>query len=667
VRLPLVIGFTFAGLAFAGDDPGQTAVRYLEQVRAGKVNLEPGKDTALSPVTGDDKRAEITRRLQQFGKELGPESFATQEVKTDGEFAAVLVKQESPLDSSKLRVEPVALLRKGDSWLPAPLPGSFENTSVGYDANRNRRQEELVGWMRAQQPLALEALRSGAKEKLRRMIGEKVAVNDLRTYPPSLLAHRFLNACRQRDTATILGLMGGLSDPPFGGVAETPAKLNRLFTGKPETSEWRHFVSPEVIVSILGETVERDSARVPFGFLDATAGKPGAPRFSMGELVFRHDAEGGSLKTLRTPKVPIPGSFGISTGEIFVRQDAVWTWRLTWPVQPEDQLRGSESQNEFLSRMPDKLRASFPAASYSTASEIYNALPAALLQVDPTASLPLIDLTGEAEATCNRLLAFASVRHQLPALGSFLLVPVAFHEEGDSAIAAYQLFRPQEPGRTDLRLFHFKKTSAGWLWYPEGALNKSFAALSAIAEREKAGWEKEWKRRLLTSSVALDSPAPGEAPAENATREVFARWQTALAKGGPFAALTETAHLQTRDDEPSNLLRNFGYEWITAHTPAVSPATVIGIVRHGRWAGVSARADKSGDAATYPLYPVVQTPAGPRLLLEVDLIAGGDRTREFLNEASLQRLGANADAIAELRQLLTLHRQLADADRAKTP
>lgn len=651
MKLPWVIGFTFAGLAFAGDDPGQTAVRYLEQVRAGKVNLEPDKDTALSPVTGDDKRAEIAKRLQQLGKELGPESFAAQEVKTDGEFAAALVKQESPLDSSKLRVEPIALLRKGDTWLPAPLPGSFENTSVGYDASRNRRQGELAGWMRTRQPVVLEELRSGTKERLRRMIGEKISANDLRTYPPSLLAHRFLSACRQRDTPAILGLMGGLSDPPFGGVAETPANLNRLFTGKPETSDWRHFVSPEVIVSILGETVEGDGARVPFGVLDATTGKQGAPRFSMGEFVFRRDADGGSIQTLKIPM-----------GERTDRRDAVWTWRLTWPAQPEQQLRGAESQNEFLSKMPDKLRAEFPAAASATATEIHQALPAALLQSDPTASLPLIDLAGEAETTCNRLLAFASVRHQLPAPGSFLFIPVAFHEEGDCAIAAYQLFRPQEPGRTDLRLFYFKKSPSGWLWYPEGAVNKSFAALNVFVEREK-----EWKRQLLNPSADLDSLAPGEAPGENATREVFARWQAALAKGDPFTALAVTAHLQTLDDEPSNLLRNFGYEWIAARKPDASHATTLGIVRLGRWAGISIRTDKSGDAATYPLYPVVQTPAGPRLLLEIDLIAGGDRTREFLNEASFQRLGANADAIAELRQLFTLHRQLADADRARTP
>jgi len=635
VKWSRIIGFTFAGLAFAGDDPGQTAVRYLEQVRAGKVNLEPDKDTALSPVTGESKRAEIARRLQQLGKELGQETFAAQEVKMDGEFAAVLVKQESPLDSSKLRVEPVAVIRKGDTWLPAPLPGSFENTSVGYDANRNRRQGALADWMHSRQPLALEALRSGAKERLRRMIGEKVSVSDLRTYPPALLAHRFLGACRQRDSATILGLMGGLSDPPFGGDAELPAKLNRLFAGKPDNSEWRHFVSSEVIVSILGETLQGDHGKIFFGLLDTTAGKPGAPRFSMGELVFHREADGA--------------------------------WQLIWPAQPEDLLRGTESQNEFLSKMPDKLRAAFPVAVYPTASEIHNALPAALLQSDATASLPLMDLTGEPEATCNRLLMLAAVRHKLPAPGSFLFIPVAFRQEGDCAIAAYQLFRPQEPGRTDPRFFYFRKSSSGWLWYPEGAVNKSFAALNNLAEWEKDEWEKTWQRRLRESGVTLNSLAPGEAPQENATREVFARWQTSLAKNDPFAALAETAHLRTDGEEPANLWRNFGYEWIAAHKADASPATILGVVRHGRWAGVSVRADKSGGAADYPLYPVVQTPAGPRLLLEVDLVAGGDRTREFLNEASVQRLGANADAIAELRQLLTLHRQLADADRARTP
>jgi hypothetical protein len=310
---------------------------------------------------------------------------------------------------------------------------------------------------------------------------------------------------------------------------------------------------------------------------------------------------------------------------------------------------------------------SHPPAVYATATEIYRALPAALLQPDATASLPLVDLTGEPETTCNRLLAFASVRHGLPAPGSFLLVPVALKEEGDRAIAAYQTFRPQEAGRTDLRVFHFKKPAAGWLWHPEGATSKAFATLNAFAEQQKAGWETEWQRRLFEPSALLDSPAPGEAPEETAAREVFARWQTALSKDDPFAALATTAHLRLRDDEASHFLRNFGYEWIDAHRADAAPAKVLGVVRHGRWAGISLRTDKSSDAAVYPLYPIVQTPAGPRLLLEIDLVADGDRSREFLNEASLQRLGKNPDALAELRQLFTLHRQLADADRARTP
>jgi hypothetical protein len=636
VKLPWVIGFTLTGLAFAGDDPGQTAVRYLEQVRAGKVNLEPGKDTALSPVTGEDKRAEIARRLQQLGKELGAEAFTTQEVKIDGDFSAALVIQDSPLDSSKLRVETIALLRQGDAWLPAPLPGSFENTSLGYNADRNRRQRELVDWMQTRQPAALEALRANAQERLRRLIREKISSEDLRTLPPRLLAQRFLKACRERDTAVLLGLLGGLSEPSFGGAAETPVNLNRSFIGKTPAAEWRDFVSPQVIVSVLGETLETDRARVSLGLLDSTTGKTGAPRFAMAELIFQRESDEN--------------------------------WRLTWPGPPQDQLRGSEAQNAFLSKMPDQLRADFPPTPQVTVAEIQRAFPAALLSPDPTAALPLIDLTGEPETTCNRLLAFASVRHGLPALGSFLLVPVASKEEGDCAIAAYQVFRPQEAGRTDLRMFYFKKSAAGWLWHPEGAVNKSFAALNALAEREKADWETEWQRRLFESSTLLDSPAPGEAPEETAAREVFARWQAALGqKDNPFAALAATAHLRARDDEPSYFLRNFGYEWIAGHRPDATPVKVIGVVRHGRWAGISLRTDKPGDAAVYPLYPIVQTPAGPRLLLEIDLVAGGDRTREFLNEASFPRLGENPDAIAELRQLFTLHRQLADADRARTP
>jgi len=636
VRLPWVIGFTLAGLAFAGDDPGQTAVRYLEQVRAGKVNLDPGKDTALSPITGEDKRAEIAKRLEQLKKGLGPEAFAAQEVKTDGDFAAALVIQDSPLDSSKLRVETVALLRQGNAWLPAPLPGSFENTSLGYDANRSRRQRELVDWMQTRQPAALDALRANAQERLRGLIREKISPGDLRTSSPRLLAQRFVKACRERDTSVLLGLLGGLSEPPFGGATETPVDLNRTFAGKTPAAEWRDFVSPQVIVSVLGETIEANRARVSLGLLDTTAGKTGAPRFAMSELLFRREADE--------------------------------SWRLTWPGPPQDQLRGSESQNVFLSKMPDQLRMDFPPTPQATSAEIHRAFPAALLSSDPTAALPLVDLTGEPETTCNRLLAFASVRHGLPAPGSFLLVPVALKEEGDRAIAAYQTFRPQEAGRTDLRVFHFKKSATGWLWHPEGATSKAFATLNAFAEREKAGWETEWQRRLFESSALLDSPAPGEAPDETAAREVFARWQTALGqKGDPFAALATTTHLRLRDDDASHFLRNFGYEWIDAHRPDAAPAKVLGVVRHGRWAGISLRTDKSSDAAVYPLYPIVQTPAGPRLLLEIDLVAGGDRSREFLNEASLQRLGKIPDALAELRQLFTLHRQLADADRARTP
>jgi hypothetical protein len=120
----------------------------------------------------------------------------------------------------------------------------------------------------------------------------------------------------------------------------------------------------------------------------------------------------------------------------------------------------------------------------------------------------------------------------------------------------------------------------------------------------------------------------------------------------------------------TGLLARLGEEWIAARKGKAAPLTVVGVVRHGRWTGISARlGDAGASGVRYPLYPIVGTPAGPRLVGEIDLMAGGDRTREFLNEAAFGRLALSGHeaAVAELRQLYALHRQAAEADRARKP
>jgi hypothetical protein len=54
----------------------------------------------------------------------------------------------------------------------------------------------------------------------------------------------------------------------------------------------------------------------------------------------------------------------------------------------------------------------------------------------------------------------------------------------------------------------------------------------------------------------------------------------------------------------------------------------------------------------HPFYAVVNTPSGPRILLEVDLAVSESRTREYLNDVSLKRLRkTDPDAAEELQKL----------------
>jgi hypothetical protein len=54
---------------------------------------------------------------------------------------------------------------------------------------------------------------------------------------------------------------------------------------------------------------------------------------------------------------------------------------------------------------------------------------------------------------------------------------------------------------------------------------------------------------------------------------------------------------------------------------------------------------------------VIQTPEGPRILIEVDLIASVSRSRDFLNRAALDRLQELSPAAATaLKRLFATHK-----------
>ena len=85
------------------------------------------------------------------------------------------------------------------------------------------------------------------------------------------------------------------------------------------------------------------------------------------------------------------------------------------------------------------------------------------------------------------------------------------------------------------------------------------------------------------------------------------------------------------------------------------PATLAAIRRGGKLTAVGTRSAPESPPS-FPLYPIVATPKGPRILLEIDLFASANRSREFLNKAALARLReASAEAADDLANLFAEH------------
>ena len=70
---------------------------------------------------------------------------------------------------------------------------------------------------------------------------------------------------------------------------------------------------------------------------------------------------------------------------------------------------------------------------------------------------------------------------------------------------------------------------------------------------------------------------------------------------------------------------------------------------------------------SYPLVLVIATPAGPRVLPELDLYDPPTRRREILNRAVMDRVATRLpdDARAELEIIYEKHRTVSTADRAR--
>jgi hypothetical protein len=130
------------------------------------------------------------------------------------------------------------------------------------------------------------------------------------------------------------------------------------------------------------------------------------------------------------------------------------------------------------------------------------------------------------------------------------------------------------------------------------------------------------------------------------------KWLDAIHRGDLKTALDLVTRLNDAKSG-STLLQNLGYE-ITGSRRSTEKPLVTGVYHGKTWTAVGVKIDLGGKTS-YPLYPVLQTPQGPRILAEIDLFASGNRGREFLNRTAFERLRKSTSTVAELQKLYAEH------------
>ena len=635
-----------APLALA--EPAAVALDFLGKVRDGRANLEPGGDTALSVQTQPAKRAEIARRLERAGQDLKNGGLEVVESRVDGELGGVIVRKSAGYDPSLLRVLAVALVKRGERWLPAPVPGSFENCGLGFDQAIRTRARELENWMLSRQAQLLEASRQDLARRMQEEIASSINPAQLRAMSAAEVGRRFVDACAAAQPATVLALLGGLQpELPADWSARLQAATKATAAPQTAARPWRLLVAPEVIRVIVHEEALETEGSFSVACIDPmrSVGTDNPP------VEFVHLALEQSDAGLWQVNLPRPF--------LTSRPDA--------DEEMDGEIDGPASDRELLGNFPARLREKVPAAVHPELSGALAALHEALLAPTPLPLVSLLDLDGPvttARRGCAAAAALWGALHDSRHIRTPLLLE--HMEDGATAAASYQFFSVRQD-RLNLRLFFFEKGKDGWRLVrgllPEDEMLPRFEKATAWAKEQGGRWADGWRARLLGESRIVMPSAARAAPDADAVAKLLDDWFAQLAKGDPAALIRLTARLDTKSSQ-ARLLRNLGYEINTARRTKSRPAT-LAVVRGEAWAAAAVRAT-ADNKPSITVYPIVGTPSGPRILLETDLFVSNDRARDYLNNQSFSALGETLPA-STVEELRGLFKKLAADPAVTTP
>ena len=635
VKVFFLLLFFTLGAHAAATDPGKVAIEFLEKVRDGKVNLEPGGDTAMSPQTAVEKRRQIAKRLERVAQDLGRDPLEVGAVQLDENFAAVLIRKVGGFDASRLQVFPVALVKKDEQWEAAPLLASFENSGAGYAVSLRKRIEELENWMLREQVLDLEKLREQSKALLKTRIESRLSSAEFGKFGAKEIGERFVTACESGDLPSLLGVLGGLGTKlPDNWTLRLKSAENAISAGASAARPWRLMVAPGIARVLVHDETNGDTGLISIACLDPADFEKKSPHVELLHFELSRSAE--RLWRIDPPPAFLEKANKATTEEM-------------------ENSEGEDSNPDIANRFPAIWMSKHPAAPQPTAELASRNWLSALNGGNFVSFLAITRLEGADGASLKSCIKSAKTWGAVRNGSAELALPLAFKAEANSAVGIYQFLSTKDSEILNAQPVFFEKSPHGWLWTPEPTDATRASLMPWVADQSR-NLPNTWQQIVLSGSPIIASVDGLESVSEEVARNCVQSWLNVVRRSDGVQALSQTARLET-PRSAAVTLQNLGYEIADSRRSSESPS-IISVNRAGPWTTVGVKIIRGSDKPIYPLYTVIKTAQGPRILAEADLFASDNRSRDFLNNEVLKRImkATSAEAASELRKLLEIHK-----------
>ncbi len=233
-------------------------MRFLEEIPL-KTDQELLESLALSPHCGEEKKSYIVKRWRRLSWRFQqePGEFRVAKEREEQGVNLILVEWVSRLFPTEVEVVRMVMIPEEESWLPAPVSGSFENVRRASLAKVVASTEEFVHWLQKERLSLLEGLALSGKEKIKQGIKEAVSVDLLEQGKPREILQGFLRACRNKDYLAGLAYLGDVDvDLLEDDYSEARSILRKGLRGELTNPFWEVVLHPQSLFLVESERNE---------------------------------------------------------------------------------------------------------------------------------------------------------------------------------------------------------------------------------------------------------------------------------------------------------------------------------------------------------------------------------------------------------------------------